>query len=156
MERLAHLNRPIRINDWNTMVDIVNHLLDTAEQPTQMVTVNITRKVRNYDFFNWEEVQLPYHYNVVVGRRFEVVPLTFKFKLEEKEVKEISEKIEEGYLVSVNVDVTEDTTKEEEYQDEIKVTKEKKVFITKTKKKDGSKSTSKGKSGRAKSSRKKV
>lgn len=119
MHKLDYIRRAPGIGDFNTIVDTVNKIIDRLEKRMEFENVIITREVKDFNFFNWEEVGLPY-YSVHTVTSIEDASEVFKkYALTYKEMNAISKAIEEGKIVSLTIDVKEQITEKEKKQEAV-------------------------------------
>lgn len=155
--KLANIRRQPGINDYNQLVDAVNSIIDKLNAKVEIVDVAVNREVKDFKFFNGEEVKLPYHSVHTIASVEDATKVFAQYTFTYKEMKEINDLVIQGKVVSLTIDVVEEVTEKEEKQEamfekvesisldelatELKEEKKKKKTVKKkTAKKTGSKS----------------
>lgn len=147
MHKLEYIRRAPWIGDYNALVDTVNEIIDRLNRKVEFQEIAITREVKDYKFFNWEEFRLPYYREHTITSIEDASEVFKLYALTYKEMNSITKAIEEWKIVSLTVSVTEEVTEKEQKQEAIFETvqtieiaglepkKEKKKKATKKKKK---------------------
>lgn len=141
MHKLDYIRRAPGIGDYNAIVDVVNEIIDRLNRKLEFEEINITREVKDYKFFNWEELPLPYHREHTISNIEDASEVFKLYALTYKEMNSITKAIGEWKIVSLTVSVTEEVTEKEKKQEAIFETvetveiAEPKIEIKNTKKK---------------------
>ena len=117
MHKLDYIRRFPWIGDYNYLVDAINQLIDIANKKKEVIPVVIEREVKDFSFFLWEEVALPYEANFVLTTPEDAANVFWKFALTYKETTQINNIILEGNIVSLEVKVTEKISEKEKKQE---------------------------------------
>ena len=135
MHKLDYIRRQPWIGDFNTLVDTVNQIIDRLNRKIEIEEVVISKEVKDFKFFNWEETSLPYHAVHTLSNTEDASKIFKLYALTYKEMNNITGSIEKGNIVSLVVDVTEEVTEKEKKQEAIFET----IETMPTKKKGGRK-----------------
>lgn len=119
MYKLNFIRRQPWIGDYNLLVETINKLIDKINTKVELEEVNISREVKDFKFFNWEEVELPYHAQYTLGRVEDATKVFANYTLSYKEMKQINDLILQGKIISLIIDVTEEVTEKEKKQEVI-------------------------------------
>lgn len=103
--------------DYNAMVDVVNSIIDKLEAKRETTEVIITREVKDYKFFNWEEVRLPYSCRYTLLTLDDANKVFGSYVLTYKEMNNINNLLLQNNIVSLLVEVKEEMSKKEEKQE---------------------------------------
>lgn len=142
MQKLDYIRRAPWISDINRVIDAVNALIDKVNATVEIEEVVIEREVKDFKFFNWEEVTLPYHAQHTLGKVEDATKVFAKYTLSYKEMKHINDLIIQGKIVSLVVNVTEEVTEKEKKQEAIFETIPTEIVTPPKKKKGRKKKTS--------------
>lgn len=158
MHKLDYIRRAPGIGDFNTLVDAVNEIIDRLNKKVEFQEIKVAREVKDYKFFNWEEMWLPFHAEHTIASIEDASGVFKQYALTYKEMNSITKAIEEWKIVSLSIDVTEEVTEKEKKQEAIFETVEtvqivepeiEVVLPEKTKKKKEKKPSKKRKNSRA-------
>ena len=116
MKRLDYVRR-IWITELNTIIEKINQIIDKLNQEIEIEEVNISREVKDFKFFNWEEVALPYHAQYTLSKMEDATKAFSNYTLSYKEMKNINDLLLAGKIVSLIIDVTEAITEKEKKQE---------------------------------------
>ena len=119
MQKLDYIRRAPWIGDYNNLVDAVNRIIDRLNKKVEFESVLITREVKDYKFFNWEEYDLPYLADHTLTSIEDASEVFKKYALTYKEMNSITKAIEEWKIVSLTINVTEEVTEKEKKQEAI-------------------------------------
>lgn len=115
--KLANIRRQPGINDYNQLVDAVNSIIDKLNAKVEIVDVAVNREVKDFKFFNGEEVKLPYHSVHTIASVEDATKVFAMYTFSYKEMKEVNDLVVSGKIVSLTIDVTEEITEKEEKQE---------------------------------------
>lgn len=115
--KLANIRRQPGINDYNQLVDAVNSIIDRLNAKIEIVNVAVNREVKDFKFFNGEEVKLPYHSVHTIASVEDATKVFAMYTFSYKEMKEVNDLVVSGKIVSLTIDVTEEVTEKEEKQE---------------------------------------
>lgn len=116
MRRLDYVRR-IWITELNTIIEKINQIIDKLNQEIEIEEVVISKEVKDFKFFNWEEVALPYHAQYTLGKVEDATKAFSNYTLSYKEMKNINDLLLAGKIVSLIIDVTEGVTEKEKKQE---------------------------------------
>ena len=119
MHKLDYIRRFPWIGDYNYLVDAINQLIDMAEKKREVIPVVIEREIKDFSFFLWEEVALPYEANFILMAPEDAANVFGKFALTYKETTQINNTILDGNIVALEVKVTEKISEKEKKQEVI-------------------------------------
>lgn len=118
MKKLDYVRR-IWITEFNTLIEAVNALIDKVNAKVEIEEVTIERQVKDFNFFNWEEVKLPYKWEHTITDVEDAQKVFGKYAFSYKEMKQINDLILHGKIVSLIVNVTEEVTEKDKKQEVI-------------------------------------
>ena len=101
------------------LVEIVNSIVDRLEAKINVVPFQIDREVKDFSFFNNEEVPLPYQAHYTISNQEDASKVFGKYVLSYDEMKNINKALEKGNIVSLTILVKELITTKEEKQETI-------------------------------------
>ena len=119
MQYLTPIRRFPWIGDYNNWVDAINRLIDVVNKKKEVVPIVIEREVKDYSFFLWEEVALPYEADFILATPEEATNIFWKFALTYKETNQINNIILDGNIVALEIKVAEVVTEKEKKQEVI-------------------------------------
>ena len=117
MQRLDYVRRRPWIADFNNMVDAINNIIDRLNKKIEIEEVTIDREVKDFKFFNGEEVLLPYSVTHTLSSAEDASEVFKLYALTFKEMNNITKLIQEGKVVSLTINVTEEVTEKEKKQE---------------------------------------
>lgn len=116
MKKLDYVRR-IWITEFNTLIEAVNALIDKVNTKVELEEIVIERQVKDFGFFNWEEVKLPYKWEHTITDVEDAQKVFGKYAFSYKEMKQINDLILHGKIVSLIVNVTEEVTEKDKKQE---------------------------------------
>ena len=119
MQKLDYIRRYPGIMDFNLMVDKINEIIDRLDKKIEIKEIVISREVKDFKFFNWDEVSLPYSATYTLSTVEDASKVFKLYALTYKEMNNISSVIEGGDMVSLVINVTEEITEKEKKQEAI-------------------------------------
>ena len=119
MQKLDYVRRRPWIADFNTMVDAINNIIDRLNKKIEIEEVTIAREIKDFKFFNGEEVSLPYNTTHTLSSTEDASEVFKLYALTYKEMSNITKLIQEGKVVSLVINVTEEVTEKEKKQEVI-------------------------------------
>ena len=119
MFKLDYIRRFPWIGDYNNLVDAINQLIDIVEKKKEVVPITIEREVKDYSFFLWNEVTLPYEADYILASPEDAAEVFWTYALTYKEVAQINDTVIKWNIVSLNVKVTEMVTEKEKKQEAV-------------------------------------
>ena len=117
MLRLDYIRHAPGIGDYNRLVDAVNWLINKAQEKKEVIPVTIEREVKDYSFFLWGEVELPYEANFILVTPEDATEVFWAYAFTYKEIAQINDAIVKGKIVSLEIKVTEKVTEKEKKQE---------------------------------------
>ena len=117
MHRIDYTRKFPGILDYKRLVDAINELIDKVNAKVEIEEVTIERQVKDFNFFNWEEVKLPYKWEHTITDVEDAQKVFGKYAFSYKEMKQINDLILHGKIVSLIVNVTEEVTEKDKKQE---------------------------------------
>lgn len=117
MFKLDYIRRAPGIGDYNRLVDAINWLIDKAQEKKELVHIVVEREVKDYSFFLWNEVELPYEASFVLVSPEDVTEIFTQYAFTYKETSQINNAILDGDMVQLDIKVTEKITEKEKKQE---------------------------------------
>lgn len=117
MQKLDFIRRQPWIGDYNLLVETINKLIDKVNTKVELEEVIIERQVKDFNFFNWEEVKLPYKWEHTITDVEDAQKVFGKYAFSYKEMKQINDLILHGKIVSLIVSATEEITEKDKKQE---------------------------------------
>lgn len=117
MKRLDFIRRAPWITDYNLLVETINKLIDKQEQKIEVEPIIINREIKDFSFFNNEEVPLPYEAYYTINNTDTATTVFNKYVLSFDEMKAINKALDKGKVVSLSIFVKELITEKEEKQE---------------------------------------
>ena len=117
LRKLDYVRRPPSLTEFNTLVERVNEIIDKLNAKIEIEEITISRKVKDFKFFNGEEQSLPYHTTHTISSVEDASKIFSIYALSYKEMKQINDLLSEWKIVSLIIDVTEEVTEKEEKQE---------------------------------------
>lgn len=118
MKKLDYVRR-IWITEFNALIEAVNALIDKVNAKVELEEIVIERQVKDFGFFNWEEVKLPYKWEHTITDVEDAQKVFGEYAFSYKEMKQINDLILHGKIVSLIVNVTEEVTEKDKKQEVI-------------------------------------
>lgn len=119
MHKLEYLRRDVRVGDYNNIVETINKIIDYLNKKVEIEEITINKQVKDFKFFNWETVALPYSATHTLSSA-EDASETFKlYSLTYKEMKQVNDAILNWKIVSLKINVEEIITEKEKKQEAV-------------------------------------
>ncbi len=115
--KLDYVRRQPWIGDYNRLVDAVNRLIDKAQEKKEVVSITIEREIKDYSFFLWNEVALPYEASSIILTPEDATEIFSQYAFTYKEVAQINKAITEWKVVALEIKVKELITEKEKKQE---------------------------------------
>lgn len=119
MHRLDYIRKFPWIGDYNALVDAINRLINKAQEKKNIVNVEIKREIKDYSFFNWDDVELPYKADYILTTLQDCTEVLAKYAFTYKEANQINKAITEWNIVALSIDVVELVTEKEKKQEAV-------------------------------------
>lgn len=119
IRKLDYVRRPPSLTEFNTLIERVNEIIDKLNAKIEIEEVTISRKVKDFKFFNGEEQSLPYHTTHTISCMEDASKIFNTYTLTFKEMNQINAFLLEWKVVSLIIDVIEEVTEKEEKQETI-------------------------------------
>lgn len=119
IRKLDYVRRPPSLTEFNTLIERVNEIIDKLNAKIEIEEVTISRKVKDFKFFNGEEQSLPYHTTHTISCMEDASKIFNAYTLTFKEMNQINAFLLEWKVISLIIDVTEEVTEKEEKQETI-------------------------------------
>lgn len=116
MNKLDYIRRDVRITDYNALVDAINRLIDKFESRNEIEYIEISRVVKDYKFFNNEETKLPYNSSYTIVTAEDAASVFEKYLFTYKEMKQINEAIRLWKIVSLVINVKEESSSNDDIE----------------------------------------
>lgn len=117
MQKISYIRRQPWIGDYNALVDAVNQLIDKIQEKKDVVEITIDREVKDYSFFKWNEIELPYINTFLLIKPEDVYEVFDRFVFTYKETNQINDAILEWKIVSLTIRAIELVTEKEKKQE---------------------------------------
>lgn len=109
--------RRMGLSELSYIVEAVNQIIDKLNQKIEVEKVVVERVTKDFNFFNWEEVKLPYKWEHTITDVEDAQKVFGKYAFSYKEMKQINDSILHGKIVSLIVNVTEEVTEKDKKQE---------------------------------------
>lgn len=119
IHKIEPLRRVPWIGDYNTLVDAINSIIDKLNAKIEVAEVTIDRQIKDFSFFKWEEVILPYNISYTLSSVADASDIFAKYTLTFKEMDKVNKLIAEWKVVSLIINVTEEVTEKEKKQEAV-------------------------------------
>lgn len=116
MKKLDYVRR-IGINEFNTLIEKVNEIVEKLNAKIEIEEVSISKEVKDFKFFNWEEVTLPYHSEYTIASAEDASRVFEKYTFSYKDMKAVNDLIMQWKIVSLKIDIAEEVTEKEKKQE---------------------------------------
>jgi len=117
MQKIDYIRRAPGIGDYNALVDVVNRLIDKVQEKKEIVHILIEREVKDYSFFFWGQVDLPYEANFNLITPEDATEIFWAYAFTYKEIAQINDAIIAWKIVALDIKVTEQVTEKEKKQE---------------------------------------
>lgn len=117
MRKLDYIRRQPWMSDYNALVEAINQVIDRLNARVEIENVTIEREVKDFKFFNWEEVKLPYEATYTLLDVHDATEVFDKYVFTYKEMHKINDIIIKWNIVSLTVKVTEEITEKDKQQE---------------------------------------
>lgn len=101
------------------MVEAINSIIDKLNEKIEIEEISIEKKVKDFKFFNGEEVKLPYEAHHTIKTNEEAKEIFDKYALSYKEMSPINKAIIQWKIVALRIYVEEEITEKEKKQEEM-------------------------------------
>lgn len=119
MEKIPILMREPRMWDYNKMAYAINNIIDRLEKKVDMQSIQLTKSVKDYSFFKWEEVELPYNTNCIIRNAEELNELLWKYNFDSITSWALTDMINKWIIVNLWISVNEEVTEKDNKQEEL-------------------------------------
>lgn len=119
MQYLTPIRRFPGIGDYNILVDAINQLIDIVEKKKEVIPVSIEREVKDYSFFLWNEMELPYEADFIITSPEDAAEVFWAYALTYKETAEINNIIIKWNIAALHISVTEKVSEKEKKQEAV-------------------------------------
>lgn len=117
MQKLDFIRRQPGITDFNMLVEKINEIIIKLDTKIEIEDVSIDRQIKDFTFFKWEEIKLPYHEEFTITSNEEATKVFEMFNLTYKEIKQINDIIIKWNIVALAINVVEEITEKEKKQE---------------------------------------
>lgn len=117
MHKIDYIRHAPGIGDYNRLVDAVNRLIDKVQEKKEIVHIEIEREVKDYSFFFWGQVELPYEANFNLITPEDATEIFGAYAFTYKEIAQINDAIIAWNIVALDIKVTEQVTEKEKKQE---------------------------------------
>lgn len=117
IHKVSYIRRAPGIGDYNVLVDAINYLIDKVGERREVVPITISREVKDFSFFHWNETSLPYNYNYIIVTPEDATNIFKEYALTYKETSSINDAIVKWKIVALEINVTELVVQKEKKQD---------------------------------------
>lgn len=119
IHKVDYIRRSPGIGDYNALVDAINYLIDKVNEKKEVVPITISREIKDFSFFLWNEVQLPYNNNYIIITPEDAANIFKNYAFTYKETSAINDAIIQWKIVALEINVTEFVTDKEKKQETI-------------------------------------
>ena len=119
IHKVDYIRRSPGIGDYNALVDAINYLIDKVNEKKEVIPITISREIKDFSFFLWNEVQLPYNNNYIIITPEDATNIFKNYAFTYKETSAINDAIIQWKIVALEINVTELVTDKEKKQETI-------------------------------------
>lgn len=119
IHKVDYIRRSPGIGDYNALVDAINYLIDKVNEKKEVIPITISREIKDFSFFLWNEVQLPYNNNYIIITPEDATNIFKDYAFTYKETSAINDAIIQWKIVALEINVTELVTDKEKKQETI-------------------------------------
>lgn len=119
IHKVDYIRRSPGIGDYNALVDAINYLIDKVSEKKEVIPITISREIKDFSFFLWNEVQLPYNNNYIIITPEDATNIFKNYAFTYKETSAINDAIIQWKIVALEINVTELVTDKEKKQETI-------------------------------------
>ncbi len=119
MQKVGYIRHSPGIGDYNALVDAINYLIDKVSEKKEVIPITISREIKDFSFFLWNEVQLPYNNNYIIITPEDATNIFKNYAFTYKETSAINDAIIQWKIVALEINVTELVTDKEKKQETI-------------------------------------
>ena len=119
MHKLEYLRRDPRLWDYNALIEAVNQIIDKINSKLEIESIEITREVKDFKFFNGEEVILPFKTTYSITTTEDASNVFSKYAFTYKEMNKINDAIIKWKVVALTIKVTELVTEKDKKQEQM-------------------------------------
>ena len=142
MEKLQFIMREPRMWDYNRLVNAINELIDFTQRKVSFQDLQITKFVKDYDFFKWEKVKFPYHKSYTITSQEELSNVLNTYNFDRDEASGMVALVNDWVFINLTIHIEEVFDEKEEKQ-AIMIEKIESTPIKEVKKKTTKKTTRK-------------
>lgn len=119
IHKVDYIRRSPGIGDYNALVDAVNYLIDKVNEKKEVIPITISREIKDFSFFLWNEVSLPYNNNYIIITPEDATNIFKNYAFTYKETSAINDAIIQWKIVALEINVAELVTDKEKKQETI-------------------------------------
>jgi len=119
MQKVGYIRHSPGIGDYNALVDAINYLIDKVNEKKEIIPITISREIKDFSFFLWNEVSLPYNNNYIIITPEDATNVFKNYAFTYKETSAINDAIIQWKIVALEINVTELVTEKEKKQETI-------------------------------------
>lgn len=128
--------------DYNRLVNAINELIDFTQRKVSFQDLQITKFVKDYDFFKWEKVKFPYHKSYTITSQEELSNVLNTYNFDRDEASGMVALVNDWVFINLTIHIEEVFDEKEEKQ-AIMIEKIESTPIKEVKKKTTKKTTRK-------------
>lgn len=117
MHKVDFIRRAPWIGDYNALVEAINYLIDKVNEKKEIMPMTISKEVKDFSFFLWNEVPLPYKNNYIIMTPEDAANVFKDYAFTYKETSAINDAIIQWKIVALEINVTELVTEKEKKQE---------------------------------------
>ena len=117
IHKVDYIRRSPGIGDYNALVDAINYLIDKVNEKKEVIPITISREIKDFSFFLWNEVSLPYNNNYIIITPEDATNIFKNYAFTYKETSAINDAIIQWKIVALEINVTELVTEKEKKQE---------------------------------------
>ena len=128
--------------DYNRLVNAINELIDFTQRKVSFQDLQITKFVKDYDFFKWEKVKFPYNKSYTITSQEELSNVLNTYNFDRDEASGMVALVNDWVFINLTIHIEEVFDEKEEKQ-AIMIEKIESTPIKEVKKKTTKKTTRK-------------
>lgn len=119
MQKARIIMRQPWMNDYNELAKIVNEIIEKLEEKKEVVPIQLTKYVKDYNFFKWVETPLPYEAHYTITTEEDFLNLIKKYNLDDRDLNAYKGIIDNWRILSLSITINEDLSEKDLKQEEM-------------------------------------
>lgn len=116
MDKLNLLMRAPWMWDYNNVVSKINEIIDYITRKVERKDIQIVKCVKDYHFFKWKKVDLPYQSDYIITTLEELYDVLSKYNIEREISTLLIDLVNDWTIVNLSISITEDITEKDKKQ----------------------------------------